>query len=101
MARLDTGDVAGYQREMGQRRRRGRLVRRLRGAAEPLPTTNVGHRPNFRLFKVGEGQRKTGEVVCEFAPRTQFMGGSLAEWLACWTQAQKGVSSNRGRDAVG
>jgi len=28
-------------------------------------------------------------------------GGSVAEWLACWTQAQKGLGSNRGRDAVG
>jgi len=27
--------------------------------------------------------------------------GSVAEWLACWTQAQKGPSSNRSRDAVG
>ena len=27
-----------------------------------------------------------------------FMGGSVAEWLACWTQARKG--SNRSRDAV-
>jgi len=26
--------------------------------------------------------------------------GSLAEWLACWTQAQKGLGSNRSRDAV-
>jgi len=24
-----------------------------------------------------------------------FMGGSVAEWLACWTQAQKGPGSNR------
>jgi len=24
-----------------------------------------------------------------------------AEWLACWTQAQKGPGSNRSRDAVG
>ena len=24
--------------------------------------------------------------------------GSLAEWLACWTQAQKGLGSNRSRD---
>ena len=23
------------------------------------------------------------------------IGGSLAEWLACWTQAQKGPGSNR------
>ena len=26
-------------------------------------------------------------------------GGSVAEWLACWTQAQKGLGSSR--DAVG
>jgi len=26
---------------------------------------------------------------------------SAAEWLACWTQAQKGPGSNRSRDAVG
>jgi len=25
----------------------------------------------------------------------------LAEWLACWTQAQKGLGSNRSRDADG
>jgi len=24
----------------------------------------------------------------------------VAEWLACWTQAQKGPGSNRSRDAV-
>ena len=29
------------------------------------------------------------------------MGGSVAEWLACLTQAQKGPGSNRSRDAVG
>jgi len=28
-------------------------------------------------------------------------GGSVAEWLPCWTQAQKGLGSNRSRDAVG
>ena len=27
-------------------------------------------------------------------------GGSVAEWLARWTQAQKGPGSNRCRDAV-
>ena len=30
----------------------------------------------------------------------QLMGGSVAEWLACWTQAQKGPGSNRSRYAV-
>ena len=28
-------------------------------------------------------------------------GGSVAEWLACWTQVQNGLGSNRSRDAVG
>ena len=28
-------------------------------------------------------------------------GGSVAEWLACWTQAQKGPGSNRSHDSVG
>ena len=28
-------------------------------------------------------------------------GTSVAEWLACWTQAQKGLGSNRSHDAVG
>ena len=30
-------------------------------------------------------------------PRVVF---SVAEWLACWTKAQKGPGSNRSRDAV-
>jgi len=29
------------------------------------------------------------------------MAGPVAEWLACWTQAQKGPGSYRSRDAVG
>jgi len=28
-------------------------------------------------------------------------GGSVAEWLARWTQAQKGLGSNSSRDVVG
>ena len=28
-------------------------------------------------------------------------GGSVVEWSACWTRAQKGPGSNRSRDAVG
>ena len=30
-----------------------------------------------------------------------YLRDSVAEWLACWTQAQKGPGSNRSRDAVG
>jgi len=29
------------------------------------------------------------------------LGGSVAKWLACWTQAQKVPGSNCSRDAVG
>ena len=32
---------------------------------------------------------------------TCLLGGSAAEWLACCTQAQKGLGSNRCHDAVG
>jgi len=31
----------------------------------------------------------------------QTWDGSVAEWLACWTQAQNGLGSNRSRDAAG
>jgi len=32
---------------------------------------------------------------------TVIKGDSVAEWLACWTQAQNGLGSNRSHDAVG
>ena len=38
--------------------------------------------------------------TCAVSPLYRI-GGSVAEWLACWTQAQKGPGSNRSRDAVG
>ena len=31
----------------------------------------------------------------------RVLGGSVAKWLACWTQAQKGLRLDRSRDAVG
>jgi len=39
------------------------------------------------------------DVCSSYNKRTT--GGSVAEWSACWTQAQKGPGSNRNRDAVG
>jgi len=33
-------------------------------------------------------------------PSPLLTGGSVAEWLACWTQAQQGLGTNRSRDAV-
>ena len=43
-------------------------------------------------------------VICRlllYPVITGRFGCSVAEWLACWTQAQKGPGSNRSRDAVG
>jgi len=37
-------------------------------------------------------------VTAEFF--VEVWGGSVAEWLACWTQAQNCLGSNRSRDAV-
>ena len=34
-------------------------------------------------------------------PSSPGWGGSVVEWLACWTQAQKGLGSNCRRDAAG
>jgi len=41
-------------------------------------------------------------VTCyvHLLPCCYLLGGSVAEWLACWTQAQKGPGSDRSRDAV-
>ena len=52
-----------------------------------------------RLVKISENLRPR---VCDltFLP-VLYVGGSVAEWLACWTQAHKGPGSNRSRDAVG
>jgi len=36
-----------------------------------------------------------------YADDCHAAGGSVAEWLACWTQAQKARVQNRSRDAVG
>jgi len=33
--------------------------------------------------------------------RVAYRSSSVAEWLARWTRAQKGLGSNRNRDAVG
>ena len=40
--------------------------------------------------------------VCVCVCVVPLWGGSVADdWLLCWTQAQKGLGSNRSRDAVG
>ena len=62
-----------------------------RPAPGTAPFTLVTHR-----FK-----RKIKRAAKRLAAPPRVMGGSVAEWLACWTQAQKGLGSNRSRDAVG
>ena len=47
-----------------------------------------------------------GPQLRSYHPLSKFFSrypdvGSVAEWLACWTQTQKGPGSNRSRDAVG
>jgi len=54
----------------------------------------------YRLTRVVREKGPLNRCVCV------CVGGwvatdSVAEWLACWTQAQKGLGSNRSRDAVG
>jgi len=43
---------------------------------------------------------KTIFVAILYQRPLSCLGGSVAEWLACWTQAQKGPGSNRSRDDV-
>ena len=40
------------------------------------------------------------DLVIDFLTVTHLLGGLVAEWLACWTQAQRDPGSNRSRDAV-
>ena len=56
-----------------------------RGASGSLAVVNI-----FYLFLINYISRA---YIC--------LGGSVAEWFAYWTQAQKGLGSNRSRDAVG
>ena len=49
-------------------------------------------------------EKENGHTRCAFFLRgfkfIQAVGGSVAEWLACWIQAQTGLGSNCSRDAV-
>ena len=39
-------------------------------------------------------------IIAKFTCLLSVLCGSVAEWLACWTQAQKGLGSNRCRVTV-
>jgi len=71
----------------------------------------VWSRPTTKLFYLSynlsppnnELQQKAALLLlCQIFPVFHnVLGGSVAEWLAYWTQAQMGPGSNRSRDAVG
>jgi len=54
------------------------------------------------LYYLGYNTTDVVGATGNFVVRWYRMGdGSVAEWLACWTQAQQGPGANRSRDAVG
>jgi len=55
---------------------------------------------NWNLFVREAGSGNFRVTLLSLTPK-HIWGGSVAEWLACWTKAQKGPGSNRSRDAVG
>ena len=67
---------------------------------------NSGTAPQTSVRKYGtrnaptHGRQYTGvpEINYQYG---EVWGGSVAEWLASWTHAQKGPGSNRSRDTVG
>ena len=40
------------------------------------------------------------EVSARIGVSTHSLGGSVAEWITCWTQAQKGAGSNGSRESA-
>ena len=79
---------------------RDRVVPEM-GSRRDRQTRTLGVTTNHTLILVGRVPSNFGEhgEVYVFGI-LQLLGGSVAEWLACWTQAQKGLGSNRSH-AVG
>jgi len=70
-----------------------------------LTTRLLSHPAGEHQLKLPNQLTDTGHrmSLLEVAPTNlaQTTRQPVAEWLACWTQAQKGLGSNRSRDAVG
>jgi len=62
-----------------------------------LPASVAYHRHVHSSVYFEPRRTRTGAASREQAKR---VGDSVAEWLACWTQAQKDLGSDRSRDAV-
>jgi len=57
--------------------------------------------PSCRPTNSVKALKAIGIILAFKTPSNTQAGGSVAEWLACSTRAQKGLGSNRSRDAVG
>ena len=86
---------------------RAAAVRQCRGRGHRPPTDTSTPTPSIGLPSTNRLSRcalptVAGELSTQLENgKWGAVGGSVAEWLACWTQAQKGPGSNRSRDAVG
>jgi len=67
-------------------------VRRLRSTRDPLNSTSYA--------QGDDSFREKNHCAVYYNFRHIFVP-YVADWLACWTQTQKGLGSNRSRDAVG
>jgi len=54
-----------------------------------------------RSQELKSGEKKKLKIKMDMLRSIGKQGGSVAEWLACWTQAQMGPGSNRSRGDVG
>jgi len=54
----------------------------------------------FCMCEILECIRQTNWTEQSWPAPIKLTSYTVAEWLACWTQAQKGLGSNRSRDAV-
>ena len=79
---MSMGDTTG-----NSLRRLSFLQHRIYNLLAPSPATLLDHHRSNALL--------------QYYTATGAEGWLGAEWLACWTQAQKGLGSNRSRDAVG
>jgi len=84
------------RRAVKMRNGRGRRYRR-RGAAKIKHNAGWPQTPQPALAAILTPRNHYGYMD----PYTGLEGGSVAEWLVCWTQAQKGLGSDCSRDAVG
>ena len=88
---------------MGLRCRSRATVRGRRGRSESASCSDGRRPPADRrpVHSVIALQQMESPLLTVAKYYSVVLGGLVAEWLACWTQAQKGPGSYRSRDAVG